>query len=82
MRASAGLDIDMRIDAALADQFQLRQPLQQRGPDRRALADQNQRLGVAQPPTSEVDVLHVSFQIVTSWPASFLKQSSVRSVSK
>ena len=45
----AGVDVDVRIDAALADQPQLRQLLQQRRADLRALADEHQRLGVAQP---------------------------------
>ena len=49
----------MRKDAALADQLQLRQPLQQRRADLRALADQHQRLGVAQPLGELVDVLDV-----------------------
>src|ERR1700722_9534893 len=55
----AGVDIDVRIDAALADQFQLRQPLQQRRADLRALPDQHQRFGVAQPLRQPIDVLDV-----------------------
>ena len=45
----AGVDVDVRIDAALADELELRQALEQRRADRRALADQHQRLGVLQP---------------------------------
>ena len=45
------------IDAALADQLQFRQPLQQRGANLRALADQHQRFGVAQALGQHVDVL-------------------------
>ncbi len=55
----AGVDVDMRIDAALADQLQLWQSLQQRRADLRALADQHQRFGVAQPLRQHVDVLDV-----------------------
>ena len=55
----AGVDVDVRIDAALADQLQLRQPLQQRRADLRALADQHQRFGVAQPLGERIDVLDV-----------------------
>src|SRR6266403_1130730 len=47
----------MGIDAALADQLQLRQPFQQGRADLRALADQHQRLGVAQALGEPVDVL-------------------------
>jgi hypothetical protein len=55
----AGVDVDMRIDAALADQPQLRQSLQQRRADLRALAKQHQSLGVAQPVGQHIDILHV-----------------------
>src|SRR5258708_2403874 len=47
----------MGIDAALADQLQLWQPFQQGRADLRALADQHQRLGVAQALGEPVDVL-------------------------
>ena len=53
----AGVDVDVRVDAALADQPQLRQPLKQRRSDLRALADEHERLGVAQPLGEHVDVL-------------------------
>ena len=55
----AGRDVDMRIDAALADQLQLRQLLQQRRADLGALADQHQRLGILQPFRQRVGVLDV-----------------------
>ena len=55
----AGVDVDVRIDAALADQPELRQPLEQRRADLRALADQHQRLGVLQALGERVDVLDV-----------------------
>src|SRR6478609_5293252 len=47
----------MRKDAALTDQLQLRQALQQGRADLRALADQDQRLGMLQPLGELVDVL-------------------------
>jgi hypothetical protein len=49
----------IRIDAALADELQLRQPLEQRRADLRALADQHQRLDVAQSRRERVAVLHM-----------------------
>ena len=55
----AGVDVDVRIDAALADEPQLRQALEQRRADLGALADQHQRLGVPQPLGQRVDVLDV-----------------------
>src|SRR6185437_12190369 len=55
----AGIDVDMRINAALADQLQLRQPLQQRRANLRTLADQHQRLGILQPLSEPGDILDV-----------------------
>src|SRR5688500_8654439 len=52
----AGLDVDVRPGAALADEPQARQALDERLADRRALADQHQRLGVLQPPGLHVAV--------------------------
>jgi hypothetical protein len=49
----------VRIDAALADQPQLVEALEQRRADLRALANQHERLGVAQPLRELVDVLDV-----------------------
>src|SRR5215216_2748309 len=47
----------MRIDAALADQLQLRQTLQQGVADLRPLADQHQSFGDAQPFRQHIHVL-------------------------
>ena len=55
----AGVDVDVRIDAALADQLELGQPLEQRRANLRPLADQHQRFGIAQPFGQRVDVLDV-----------------------
>ena len=55
----AGVDVDVRIDAALADQPQLRQAFQQRRADLRPLTDQHQRFGVVQPFGQRVGVLDV-----------------------
>ena len=55
----AGIDVDMRIDAALADELELGQALEQGRADLRALAEQHQRFGVAQSPGQRVGVLHV-----------------------
>ena len=53
----AGLDVDVRIDAALADEPEIGQALEQRRADLGALADQHQHLGVAQALGERVDVL-------------------------
>ena len=53
----AGLDVDVRIDAALADQAEIRQAFEQRRADLRALAEQHQRLGGLQPGGEAIDVL-------------------------
>ena len=55
----AGVDVDMRIDAALADEPELGQSLQQRRADFGALANQHQRLGVGEPRRQGVVVLHM-----------------------
>ena len=54
-----GVDVDMRIDAALADQFELLQALEQRRPDVRAFADQHQDFGFPEPRGQRPDVLDV-----------------------
>jgi len=46
----------------LADEPELVEPLEERRPDRRALADQRQRLGVLESPASTSTVLVWSFQ--------------------
>jgi hypothetical protein len=61
----------MRKDAGLADQLELQQTLEERRTDRRARADQRQRLGVLEPPSERVDVFGVVVQMVASCPASF-----------
>ena len=53
-------------DAALADQPELRQPLQQRGADRGPLADEHQRLRGGQPLGQLVHVGDVVGETVTS----------------
>ena len=55
----AGVDVDMGIDAALADQFQSGQPLQQRRVDLRPLAEQDQHFRIGKPPGQAIDVLLV-----------------------
>ena len=55
----AGVDVDVRIGAALADQAERRQPLEERRPDRGALADEHEGLAVAQPLGQGVHVLDV-----------------------
>ena len=57
--ARAGVDVDVRVDAALADEPQLRQALEERRADLGPLADQDQHLGVAQALGERVDVLDV-----------------------
>jgi len=55
----AGLDIDVRVDAALADESELRQPAQQRGADLGALANEHERFGIAESLGEGVDVIDV-----------------------
>ena len=55
----AGVDVDVGIDAALADQTQPRQALDQRRSDGRALADQHQDLGLGQALGQPVEILDV-----------------------
>ena len=55
----AGADVDVRIDAALADEFEPREPFEQRCADFRALADQHQRVRILEPVGQDVDVLDV-----------------------
>ena len=53
----AGRDVDVRIDAPLADQPELRQSLEQRRLDPRAFADEDQGFRVSQPMGQRVDIL-------------------------
>jgi hypothetical protein len=56
---SACIDIDMRVDAALADQAEIAQPLQKRSTDLRAFPDEHQCLAIVQPLSELVDILYV-----------------------
>ncbi len=53
------IHVDVRVDTALTDQLQLREPFDQRLPDRRALADQHERFGVLQALGQRVGVFRV-----------------------
>ena len=57
--ARAGLDVDVRVDAALGDQPQVGQAVEQGRADLGAFADQHQGLGVAQARRQGVGVLDV-----------------------
>ncbi|MNC91542.1 hypothetical protein D3C83_78250 [compost metagenome] len=61
----------MRIDAALADQPQLVEPIEQGRADFRALAYQHQRLGIFQPLRERFDVLNVIVPDFNFMPAHF-----------
>ena len=80
-RARAGVDVDMRIDAALADELEIGQAFEQRRADFGALADQHQRFGARKPLGQRVEVLDVIVPDRDVVAASFLKQASVRTVS-
>src|SRR6266446_821968 len=54
-----GINVDMRIDAALADELQPGQAFQERRPDRCAFANQHQRLGVGEAARECIDILDV-----------------------
>src|SRR6266496_5298315 len=53
----AGVDVDVWIDAALADEPQLIEALEQWSSNLRPLADQDQDFGVSQPFRERVEVL-------------------------
>ena len=55
----AGIHVDVRIGALLADQLQLGQALHQGGGDGRALAEQHQRFGVLEALGEDLDILGV-----------------------
>src|SRR5437016_12456375 len=55
--ARAGVDVDVRIDAALADEPQLVEALEQWSSNLRPLADQDQDFGVSQPFRERVEIL-------------------------
>ena len=54
-----GVDVDMRINAALADELEVGQPVEQRRADLRALANEHQRLRVGEPRGERIGVLDV-----------------------
>jgi hypothetical protein len=58
-KPGASVDIDMRIDATLADQPELPQPLEERRANLRALADQHQDFGIGKPLRERIDILHM-----------------------
>ena len=53
------VDVDVRIDAALADELELGQPFEQRLADFRPLAHQHQDVGVLEPVRQDIDILNV-----------------------
>src|SRR5678816_888474 len=55
----AGIDIDVRIDAALTDQPQLVEAIEKRCANRGPLPYQHQGFGIPQAPGEDVNVLHV-----------------------
>src|SRR5262249_57207714 len=57
--AGTGLDVDVRIDAALADEFKPWQAFEQVGLNLRALADEHQAFGILEPRRQRLGVLHV-----------------------
>ena len=54
-----GIDVDVRVDAALTDEAELRQSTQEWRADLSALANQHERFGLAQALGERVDVLDV-----------------------
>jgi hypothetical protein len=58
-QARARLDVDMRIDAALADQFEPGEPFEQGSINFRALADKHKALSRLQTRRERVGILHV-----------------------
>jgi hypothetical protein len=67
----ARVDVDVRIDAALADQSQLRKALEQRRANLRALPDEHERIEAVEALGERLSVLHVVGEdrdLVTSEP--------------
>jgi hypothetical protein len=58
-QARAGFDVDMWINAALADQFEPGEPFEQGIANFRALADKHNALGLLQARSKRIAVLHV-----------------------
>src|SRR5512145_1537072 len=57
--ARAGIDVDVRVNAALADEPKRIEPFKQRLPNRRAFADQNEDLGAFETLGKGVDILRM-----------------------
>src|SRR6516165_8554444 len=58
-RGASGVDVDVRIDAALADKFKSGQPLKQRRLDFRPLTKENQAFGVLQAGSKRISILNM-----------------------
>ena len=69
--ARARVDVDVRVDAPLADELQFVQALEERRPDLGPLADEDQRLGVLQTGGQRVDLLNVVVPDVDLMPVQF-----------
>jgi hypothetical protein len=52
----ARVDVDVRIDTALTNQLQLVEAFEQRGPNLRSFADEDQDLSVSQPFRERLDI--------------------------
>ena len=57
--ARAGIDVDVRVNAALADKPQCIEPFEQRLPNLRAFSDQNEDLGAIETLGKRVDILRM-----------------------
>jgi len=55
----ASVDIDMRVNAALTDQFQRVEPRDERRADLGAFTDQHQGVGIAQSLREHVEILNM-----------------------
>jgi hypothetical protein len=77
----ACIDIDVRIDAPLADEFKLIKLMEQRRPDLGSLAYQHQHVRIPQTSGERVDSLNVIRRDLDLMARQLLKQSSVRRVS-
>jgi hypothetical protein len=68
-----GIDIDVGIDAALADQLQPGQAFEQGRANLGPLADQHQRLGIPKPFRQHINVLDVIVPDMDVVPSEFLE---------
>src|SRR5262249_15714554 len=57
--ARTGRDVDVRIDAALADELEAGQAFEQFGLNPRAFADEHQTFGILEPRRKRIGILHV-----------------------